>query len=61
MFKLSEQAERFLTQSYHATKMVQALMDEAIAEARAQGYGVEFFMDEIIITDPNGGRDAKDS
>lgn len=50
MYKFSTQAQQFIQQSIAAEKMMADMLEETIAKAKAEGYDVEMFFDELILT-----------
>lgn len=54
MYKFSAQAEQFIQQSIAAEKMMADMLEDTIAKAKADGYDVEMFFDEIILTPRKG-------
>lgn len=50
MYKFSPQAQQFIQQSIAAEKMMADMFGETIAKAKADGYDVEIFFDELILT-----------
>ncbi|EMV0704213.1 hypothetical protein AABH88_001025 [Salmonella enterica subsp. enterica serovar Typhimurium] len=50
MYKFSPQAQQFFQQSVAAEKMMVDMLEETIAKAKADGYDVEMFFDELILT-----------
>ncbi|MGL5904210.1 MAG: hypothetical protein ACRCZO_16125 [Cetobacterium sp.] len=58
MCKFSTQAQQFFQQSIAAEKMMADRLEETIAKAKAEGYDVEMFYDELIITSRKGSNNG---
>lgn len=50
MYKFSPQAQQYIQPSIAAEKMMAEMLEETIAKAKADGYDVEMFFDELILT-----------
>lgn len=50
MYKFSAQAQQFFQQSIASEKMMADMLEDTIAKAKADGYDVEMFYDELILT-----------